>query len=223
MLKFCIEKKAFTLAEILINLFIIGIVFAILVPNILKSVQETKYRLAYKNAYSVLVHVWNQVYSDKNISHRDYYNDEDANFSNFKYFMSKFQVAKTCKGAYGIPLSECWSKNENSKVIFNFPFVATNEKELCFIDSTGISWCNTNPYGIILVDTNGMSPPNKFGYDRFPFTTCVPGDSPDGMGMCIQPGFPTVIKNWTNWKFKSEIACPSGATHHCDYSSWLLN
>jgi prepilin-type N-terminal cleavage/methylation domain-containing protein len=44
-------KKAFTLAEVLITLAIIGVVAALSIPSVVRNYQETQYKVAYKSLF----------------------------------------------------------------------------------------------------------------------------------------------------------------------------
>ncbi|MDE6138525.1 MAG: type II secretion system GspH family protein, partial [Candidatus Gastranaerophilales bacterium] len=48
------KKKAFTLAEVLITLGIIGVVAAITIPSLLTRINEIKLQAQFKEGYSVL-------------------------------------------------------------------------------------------------------------------------------------------------------------------------
>ena len=49
-----ISAKAFTLAEILITLTIVGIVASLVIPALMNNVQENQLRVAFKKRFSVL-------------------------------------------------------------------------------------------------------------------------------------------------------------------------
>jgi prepilin-type N-terminal cleavage/methylation domain-containing protein len=51
---------AFTLAEVLITLAIIGVVAALSIPSVVKNYQETQFKTAYKKAFSDLNRVFAQ-------------------------------------------------------------------------------------------------------------------------------------------------------------------
>ena len=51
------KKAAFTLAEILIVLIVIGIISAIVIPAVLKNAMESKYISCYKKAYHTIINI----------------------------------------------------------------------------------------------------------------------------------------------------------------------
>ena len=50
-------KKAFTLAEILIVLMILGVIAALTIPSLMKGVAEAQYKAGYKKAYNAVVNL----------------------------------------------------------------------------------------------------------------------------------------------------------------------
>ena len=50
-------KKGFTLAEILVVLVTIGIIATMTIPSMMKGVQDSQYKTAYKKAYSTISNV----------------------------------------------------------------------------------------------------------------------------------------------------------------------
>lgn len=57
--------KAFTLAEVLITLLIIGVIAAIVVPNLINDSKEVEFKVAAKKAYAEISQVINQMKLDK--------------------------------------------------------------------------------------------------------------------------------------------------------------
>lgn len=154
---------AFTLAEVLITLGIIGIVAAMTIPTIINSLETSRYKTAYKKAYSDGTQVIKQL-SDENLFAAASYNDDNNVYkTNFTLFMNRFKVINTCVS--GSNTSECWDFSGE-----NIYGVYPNTSSYAFIDASGVAWClASNNYHIIFIDTNGFNPPNQFGKDRFAF------------------------------------------------------
>ena len=55
------KKSAFTLAEVLITLGIIGVVAAFVLPAFVKSYQERQYAVMWKKKYSEIARIYNLV------------------------------------------------------------------------------------------------------------------------------------------------------------------
>lgn len=154
------KSLAFTLAEVLITLGVIGVVCAMTIPTLMKNTQDAEFKTAYKKAFAVASQAMTSLYNDY-----EYHPYSEGNY-NFDLFKSKFNVAKDCSSGNN---SSCW--------------VPTGEKACdgtcggpglpistchAFIDNSGMAW--TVYYdleSIILVDTNGNKAPNKYGKDRW--------------------------------------------------------
>lgn len=204
------KRKGFTLAEVLITLGIIGIVAAMTIPTLINNVGDTQYKTAYKKAFSVANQAWAQAVNDNNIVSRTSWTDAAAKITNFNAYKSYFKVATDCNNSN---TTQCWASGE--MYYGGYP----NNDALSFVDASGMSWSictNTSVTGSeILVDTNGLKEPNKYGYDRFilyPLTS-------DG----LDTGFPARIFSRADSTSKDTNYCLSGNTHPCLYQSWLLN
>src|SRR5574344_232947 len=95
------KTKAFTLAEVLIVLGIIGIVAALTIPTLMQQIQDNEFKNAAKVAYSKSSQVVSQIVND--------YGDIYSNFGpehpiKFKAeFMKYFKVIKDCGMANCVP------------------------------------------------------------------------------------------------------------------------
>ena len=90
-----ISKSAFTLAEVLITLGIIGVVAAMTMPTLLNSTQGAQYRTAYKKALSVLSQaiVLNVALDDYDTSQTS--SAETASASLYNLFSNRMNVIAT--------------------------------------------------------------------------------------------------------------------------------
>lgn len=171
---FPIKKQkinAFTLAEVLITLGIIGVVAAMTIPTLMNKTQDEQFKVAYKKAFSVASQAWAQAVNDGDIVYRPSWTDYDSRIANFKAFKSKFKVIKDCDGVVTLN-DKCW---DNSGEGFNgtsFPLYNTDPM---FIDSSGVAWADEGQGSGIIIDTNGLKKPNQFGKDRFRLSPVVSG------------------------------------------------
>lgn len=212
------RMNAFTLAEVLITLGIIGVVAAITIPTLMNNMQENNYKVAYKKAFSIASQAWQSAYADNMMENRTGWDGEVANYDNFNQFMAKFDVVKTCKGSDNSVIAGCWAPNETVDTWWGLPFAGVNE-EVCFIDKSGTAWCNAHFWGYILVDINGAQKPNIYGKDRWAVWTSVNGSNDSST-----PGVPNCIKPFADSTTAADYyECPAVATHHCNYTSWLFN
>ena len=82
------NKKAFTLAEVLLTLTIIGLVAMLTIPNMIQSTNDAPMKLAWKQAFSIISQVTYQMHDDRDGSLRGLCSDLDHNcfknvFSNY--------------------------------------------------------------------------------------------------------------------------------------------
>ena len=159
---------AFTLAEVLITLGIIGVVAAITMPTLINNYQKKAAVTAAKKAYSTLSQAYTQLVNDngEGLSVCSTNNSECLG----KLF-APYLKSLNGSGKLYTPSSEkaegCWEDNDIGMV---------NETHYCFSAVDGISYDFDMEYqeankkqALIYVDINGLKRPNKFGKDRFAF------------------------------------------------------
>ena len=182
--KFSLKKAAFTLAETLITLTIIGVIAALTIPNLFSSYQKHTYVVGLKKAYSQLQNAvkmipitqgcpagdfdcvgWNYGYYDSNgdwvftpvtnIEGQEF----NGEFNNKQaYLLSKqFKINKLCYSG---------STDETCKKIRdNYPNSPGPIGPTFMINDLIIYY----DYASIGIDINGFKGPNKFGRDKFIF------------------------------------------------------
>ena len=134
-------KNAFTLADVLITLVVIGVVAALTIPPTLSKFQTTQAETRLKKSYSTLANAVKRAEVDHgSISLWDY---SDVNNFVTKYITPYVANIKN-------------STNEHGKRILYL--------------SDGTSWIFERESSFkFIIDINGDSKPNKNGYDRFIF------------------------------------------------------
>ena len=169
--------KAFTLAEILVTLGIIGVVAAMTIPSVIISYQKKVTVTNLKNVYSIL----NQAYKSSvaengeqeswisvgDISAEEYFN---------KYLKPYVKILKMCDTyrdcGYNtvtpwIMMNGSRSQTAIGKINDKWvTFVLPNETVvlyMSFVNENNIDTTHT------IVDLNGAKGPNKFGHDVFRF------------------------------------------------------
>lgn len=173
---------AFTLAEVLITLGIIGIVATMTIPNLIAKVDRDSKIANVKKAHSVL----NQAIKLSTIDNEDYETwDSSLSYQDYvmRYFAPYMNIAVFCDtySKCNYKTSAPWIKNDGTGgyTVFNFngryPFI-TNDGILYSIlisggsDGTDAFYDTTNfAKNGIIVDVNASSPPNRFGNDVFMF------------------------------------------------------
>ena len=163
------RKVAFTLAEVLITLGIIGVVAAMTMPSLIVNYQKKQTVTQLKKAYS-------ELYQAIKVSEKDYGTIEgwslDGNLQeqiedfSSNYLFPNIKILKSC-----IPSSnECWADNVLSlggvEPLYDNP---KNGARASFIAASGYTvyyWLHGTG-GWFWVDINGLKKPNTIGKDIF--------------------------------------------------------
>lgn len=216
--------SGFTLAEVLITLGIIGIVAAMTIPTLLGNTQDAQFKTAYKKAFADASNIWAQMSVNNEVTSCTGPYDDTCDDANYDVFKSYFNVSKSYDLEGDYPL--CWGPGEK----FNNAVPTTGGgRTRGFTDSSGRTWVMVNGgytgsvNGIIgdstqiLVDTNGLPGPNKFGKDRF----------------VLEPADSNASGNWPRTANKiipmldrinfNAYDCPNSVTSACYGTSWLMN
>jgi len=176
-------KKAFTLAEVLITLGIIGIVAALTIPMLMNNSQDAQLKTAWKKNYSVLSNATNLIKNDNGGAMAGVFTSGQS--SMLSVYSNYLSVAKSCltdSVAEGCIASQYYKGLDGTGTggtdAFNIPGVILNDgTSIVFFGSVGNALnCNraldTNPplsqiCGNLYIDVNGVKPPNVVGKDLF--------------------------------------------------------
>lgn len=212
------KKKAFTLAEVLISLAVIGIIAAITITSIINIISDIQNKNAYKAAFSTLNQAFLMAQKNNELVAVPPSNAVVEKAIDFYYVKSHFTVVKSCGsvtssgGLTTADITSCWATGEY--VWTSYPIASD---DIAFVDNAGMSWSYLGPKRAdagwvlyFLVDTNGLKGPNQFGLDRMIIFS--------GDGSSITPS--SDILSTANGNYPS--VCPSVAKHPCYYTSWLL-
>ncbi len=186
-------KPAFTLAEVLITLGIIGIVAAMTLPSIIQRKQEKVIVNQLKKTYSLLQQVYDRIVFETGSNPRDWgmtgMYEENSHIIMANKFIPYFKVIQNCIGK-----DSSFTKNhcvDDSKYADPINYASVR-----LIDGTTLifrhwkgqcnwNWGNTkaleNVCGAIVVDLNGPKSPNMHGQDMFEFYLTNYGVIPVGM------------------------------------------
>lgn len=171
--------KAFTLAEVLITLGVIGVVSAMTLPTLIQNHQKQVTVTQLKKAYSEfaqalqkaevehgLMETW-----DFNASNFDNNYSEQIKYFGENYIFPYIKTVKIC-----IPTSnECWA--DDIKTIGDVKktdyFTNSHTDFVSFVTASGYTvyyWLHGTGTGMwYVVDVNGLKGPNKIGKDIFAF------------------------------------------------------
>lgn len=184
-------KKAFTLAEVLITLTIIGIVASLTMPGVINNYQS-------KVSVAQLQKVYNLV---ENAVAQAMLDDEEDLFSNTSYYSDSFSfLAKYFKtsvicatSSESTNMDNCMAskyKSPDKTVEFSSTWMLTGELLsegevnlqgiVCAALDTGATICKKN--GQFIVDVNGVASPNTIGRDLFWFGMVDPSSNENYFG-----------------------------------------
>ena len=213
------RKAAFTLAEVLITLGIIGIVAAMTLPSLIGKYQEKQWKVAYKKAYSSMSQAFMRMQANDEVldmsGSLNEYGELRAPTSgeNFKTMSKYFNTIKTC---FDNNADECWVCEEGQAGYISGAapdWLGCNKNNYAFVDYSGMGWyLYSNNEWPVIVDVNGIRRPNRLGKDRFVLKFALNNTNETYMEEA------NTIQPWDD-KFSKGRWCPSG---NCLYRTWLL-
>lgn len=183
------SSSAFTLAEVLITLGIIGVVAALTIPTLVKNNFDMQQKAQYKKAYFFLFNAMWNVKEEVGYHMGCHYGLNGTSSAALGYDVSecteffaqlekKLNTAKTCtNNAYAsgcipyygpISIAGCGGLNQSQ---------LQNNSTVYVLSDGMILMRYSGAHPIFAIDINGWKPPNKWGYDVFVFETRVYNDS----------------------------------------------
>lgn len=180
--------KAFTLAEVLITLGIIGIVAEMTIPTLMNNVNEQVYVNSLKKAYTVYTQAFKTMSADNNCTNDLACTGVFANTTTDATLGAEVKkyvkVLKDCAVAdTSCFASSIWQKydgsvmeafNTSTTALYKFitadgmSVLVQNTSNNCTSDS-GSGKLDSSVCGLIVIDVNGLKKPNKAGRDVFSF------------------------------------------------------
>lgn len=156
------ENKAFTLAEILITIVIIGVIATLILPLIITKVEDFQYKTAYKRAYRQVSLAFESIRSKYSfISTGNSFNDGVKNsFIFLDEYKKMFITTKYCTATN---CNDCWDYS-GEEDIWGWPYENSWNSE-GIIDNTGMALVVS--HSALAIDLNGKKKPNQWGRDRF--------------------------------------------------------
>lgn len=202
------NQIAFTLAEVLITLLIIGIVASLVIPALINDTQKAEYVTKLKKESAVLQQAFKLLAMDAggtilnnpnfNCSGSSCKTTASANAMND--FATKLNVVKNCGNDYGCwyttsrkylgsgegspNLDFSWGTNYGKAVLSDGTIMLIDIYNNNCGDSTGATPVGSPLYksicGVISIDVNGVKGPNQMGRDYFEFWITKTGIYPTG-------------------------------------------
>ena len=179
-----VHKAAFTLAEVLITLGIIGIVAAMTLPTVISKTQDKQFKTMFKKQYSAMTQALLMTFE----SGDDIPSLTQENWSDMIFYVCKIASQLKYVDA-GLNCKEI-EKLGNSSDVDNVPIYTNNvtwHKTNEWYNKQGVpqdldpgywnktfeladgAWINFNCFRNIFVDVNGKERPNTIGRDIFYF------------------------------------------------------
>jgi len=186
---------AFTLAEVLITLGIIGVVAAMTIPTLMNKTQNAELKTALTKEVSVLSQAIIQIREDNGGTLDSVFGNEYTN--NFLPFAKYLSIVKTCNN--NLATEGCWHNDQKWYDYYGTPIVLVSQTfysqnigavlqdgSFVIAGSAGSPTCDSGAwisqegsgsYGwqsgwpldcaILMVDVNGFKGPNRAGKDIF--------------------------------------------------------
>ena len=160
---FSLRKTAFTLAEVLVTLGIIGVVSAMTVPTLMQNYQRQSYVTQLHKVYNELSQALLRYQTDKNAI-----NFKEAGLSGSEAYTefqkNYFKVVQDCGTTQTPCFASSYKKMSGSSTNFKCKYGCMSLASGAAIGGYGNG---TNGVYEIVVDVNGQKGPNIFGRDAF--------------------------------------------------------
>lgn len=187
------QERAFTLAEVLITLGIIGIVASMTLPTLINKINMRHYIAQLKSDYSILSQTQTAIIAEygnfqAGIQHCDNLSGTGAIHKCFRDTFAKYlKSIKICEVPYkaGDEKNSCFTEFDNIKLLngttatYNYlnddaatMILANGSVVLFYLDSASCSYnyegqLNYKRCGWVTIDVNGLQKPNTFGKDIY--------------------------------------------------------
>jgi prepilin-type N-terminal cleavage/methylation domain-containing protein len=178
--------RAFTLAEILLTLVIIGIISSIVIPSVMQDIQDTQYRIAWKKTYANFAQATKGIAYDNAGSLAGAFGNDASNEGVLRNKYAEYlKYIKLCDEDTPIGDNGCWPSlwyslpgtlQDNTTILTGNPLrhsrLALYDGTLIgfsynSINCTGNYTTKLNGCGYAYFDINGFKKPNTIGKDIF--------------------------------------------------------
>lgn len=167
---YCKKFLAFTLAEILVVLLILGTIAALTIPALVQNIQDAELKAAWKKSFSELSQAAIMLETEYGeISNTTFISNNDLR----NKFAAYLSYTKSCDN--NMAFGNCWHKDGEWKDLTgvsqtgwgNAPAIILSNGSFVRFVRTGTTTGNLFTYGYINVDVNGFKGPNVMGRDIF--------------------------------------------------------
>jgi len=224
-------STAFTLAEVLITLGIIGVVAALTIPTIIQNSQKQELKSGLKEAYTILTNAYTRLKTDngfmENYNAMYTYYAATADPRQFATDLTSYMnVVKTCSGDFGCVAADGTNSYGRTYTDFQGGSIATASMSYYigryqYVLNNGMILFVWQPAGEgaigVSIDVNGWKGPNVVGKDVFSFipfstspNTLLPRQTDYNHGTICNTSNANTIR----------IGCPNAALYDDNY--WNL-
>lgn len=204
--------KAFTLAEILITISIIGIVAAMTIPALINSTQDMEFKNAWKKSYAELTQASKLMAQDNGNTLKGLFTGDTATVNAYGNYLKYTQICSPPSAVCMKSMVSTGYTNLETTLALN------NGSSIMFLDGT--NWakatdCSDTGRGTPLgktyclefyLDVNGNKGPNQFGKDLLG-------------GVILEDG--SLLPYGTSGFTTSGFMCPDGG--FCNSYQYLMN
>ena len=184
---FLSQKRAFTLAEVLITLGIIGVVAAMSIPSLINNVRATKLKSQFNKAHAEVQLAFKMMADNESVAPSDYPRLDGGDKTFYKEFIKYFNSGFDCGVAHaGAHISNlpCYPLNKNYRTLDGKTKVNSgwlDDGQIGLMDGTLVLFENYVGKLWLSIDINGYNnPPNQWGVDLFTFEATDDGLIPMG-------------------------------------------
>lgn len=165
------KQTAFTLAEVLITLLIIGVVASLVIPGIINDAQDAEFKTAWKKAYSSINQAYGQILMDNGGT----LVGAAANGTELRgLFQNKMNSLSTCDNSTSCNTYSLKKLNSTSSpYVLDYNLILNDGTVMYIIlDSSTCEAPFNYVYGAgecgwMMVDVNGSKKPNQWGKDVY--------------------------------------------------------
>jgi len=187
------KKTAFTLAEVLITLGIIGVVAALVMPSLIANYKEKQTVVRLKKAYSILSQAYQRAVNDNGtpdnwglVTGKPGGNIILGNLAPYLNIQENCGTDPGCFPSSGYkylsgPASPAPTADMAKAVLADGTSIYLTVVDATCSSNLGNSPMLANYCGWIYVDINGLKSPNQVGKDLFVFTVTRSGIVPNGV------------------------------------------
>ena len=200
------KKSAFTLAEVLVTLIIIGVISAMTVPGLKRHAEMEEYAVGCKKAFSTISNATKMAelkHGDMKRWAKINENSEDGLKKIYEYYNGEMNIIKYCATDTG-----CWEQSISlsGENVGSTTGITSDSISVSFTTADGMHWVMSGgdpatvgvddaAEGSIIVwaDINGNKKPNQVGSDVFSFVIdpkrgVLPGGSDNESENCTADG-----------------------------------